>query len=137
MKKSMLLSAIKGIGIGILVSLILLLLGNLIALNTKDPDGTASLLAHAVRLLGGFAAGFAASRFRGEKGLVTGAVAGGLYLMLLALGAVFTAGGFHLLSTLLIGVATVTASAVGGLLGLPGEKSPTAKRKAMMKRMGH
>ena len=136
MKKSMLLSAIKGVGIGILVSLILLLLGNLIALNTKDPDGTASLLAHIVRLLGGFAGGFAASRFQGERGLITGAITGGLYLLLLMLGAVMAAGGFRPLSALLVGAAVVAAASVGGLLGLPGETSASAKRRALQKRMG-
>ena len=136
MNKGLFLSALKGAAVGILTSILLLLVGNLIALKTADPDSTASLLAHAIRLISGFAAGFAAARFHKEKGLLIGAVAGAFYTAVLALGAAFMADNFHFFSALLLCLAVIAASAVGGLLGLPGEKSSAAKRKAMMKRMG-
>ncbi len=136
MNKSLLLSALKGVAVGIPVSLVLLLIGNLIALETPDPDATASLLSHALRILGGFATGFAAARFHKEKGLLAGGLSGGFYTTLLALGAAILGGDFHFFSALLLCLAVIGASTLGGLLGLPGEKSSAAKRKAMLKRMG-
>ena len=131
-----LIAALKGAGVGILTSVILLAVGNLIALKTPDPDKTASLLAHAVRLLSGFAAGFATVRFLREGSLMTGTLSGFLYTLVLLVGAAVTEGGFALLPALLLSLATVAAAAAGGLVGRPGEKSDRAKRKAMMKRMG-
>ncbi|MBE6621470.1 MAG: TIGR04086 family membrane protein [Ruminococcaceae bacterium] len=136
MNKSLFLSAVKGLGVGLLITLVLLLVGNLIALKTPDPDTVASLMAHGIRILAGFATGFAAARFQRERGLVTGITAGALYTAVLALGAAFMAGDFSFLSALLLCLAVIAASAVGGVAGLPGEKSGAAKRKAMLKRMG-
>ncbi len=136
MNKSLLLSALKGLGVGIAITLILLLIGNLIALKTPDPDTTASFLAHGIRILAGFATGFFAARFRREQGLVTGVVAGVLYTALLALGAAFIAGAFSFFSSLLLCLAVVASAAIGGILGIPGEKSSAAKRKALLKRIG-
>ncbi len=136
MNKSLLLSALKGLGVGIAITLVLLLVGNLIALKTPDPDTVASFLAHGIRILAGFATGFAAARFHREQGLLTGAVAGALYCAVLALGAAFLAGNFSFFSALLLCLAVLAAAAVGGVMGLPGEKSGKAKRKAMLKRMG-
>ena len=56
--------------------------------------------------------------------------------VLLLLGAAVTPGHFSLLSALLLGLASLAASVLGGVLGVPGEKSGKAKRKALMKRMG-
>jgi putative membrane protein (TIGR04086 family) len=131
-----LIAALKGAGIGILVTVLLLAVGNVIALQTADPVKTVSLLAHVIRLIGGFSAGLAAARFLGEKAIGTGALAGGLYTAVLLIGAAITAGDFAFLPALLLGLATVAAAAVGGLAGRRGEASPRAKRKAMMKRMG-
>ncbi len=131
-----LISALKGAGIGILVSVILLAVGNLIALKTPDPDTTIGLLAHAVRLISGFTAGLAAARFLREKALAVGALGGLFYTAVLFLGAAVIDGNFRFFPALLLGLATVAAAAVGGLVGRPGEKSSHAKRKAMMKRMG-
>ncbi len=130
------ISALKGAGIGILVSVVLLAIGNLIALKTPDPDKTASFLAHAVRLISGFAAGLAAARFLKERAPITGGVAGLFFTLSLFLGAAILPGNFRFLPALLLSLATVAAAAVGGLAGRPGEKSSHAKRKAMMKRLG-
>jgi len=136
MNKSLLLSALKGLGVGIVVTLILLLVGNLIALKTPDPDTVASYLAHGIRILAGFATGFAAARFHGEKGVITGAIAGALYTAVLALGAAFMVGNFSFFSALLLCLAVIASSAGGGVMGLPGEKSGKAMRKEMLKRLG-
>lgn len=136
MNKFLLLSALKGVAVGILASLLLLLIGNGIALQTADPNTTASYLAHAVRLIGGFLTGFAAARFHKEKGLLIGAISGAAYAAILALGAAFMDGKFPFLSACLLCLAAVAAATVGGVLGIPGEKSGAAKRKAMLKRMG-
>ena len=136
MNKSLFLSAVKGLVAGLLITLVLLLVGNLIALKTPDPDTVASFMAHGIRILAGFATGFAAARFRKEKGFVTGAVSGALYTAVLALGAAFMAGNFSFFSAVLLCLAVMASAAVGGVMGLPGEKSGAAKRKAMLKRMG-
>ncbi len=136
MNRSLFLAAAKGLAVGVGLTLILLLAGSAVALNTPDPDTAVSILAHSLRLLGGAFIGFLAARFHREQGLLTGGVAGLLYALLLLLGAAITPGHFSLLSALLLGLASLTASVLGGVLGVPGEKSDKAKRKALMKRMG-
>ncbi|MBQ4064872.1 MAG: TIGR04086 family membrane protein [Clostridia bacterium] len=135
MNTNLLLSVIKGIAVGIAITVLLLLLGTLIALRTADPDAVTAWIAHVVRLLGGFAAGFAASRFHREQGLLTGLLSGSVYALFLMIGAAL-GGNFRFFGVLLLCLAVAAAGAVGGILGLPGEKSNTAKRKAMLKRMG-
>ena len=124
MNKSLFLSAVKGLGVGLLITLVLLLVGNLIALKTPDPDTVASLMAHGIRILAGFATGFAAARFQRERGLVTGITAGALYTAVLALGAAFMAGDFSFLPEFWRCAATgffELGSGIASLRGFPPE----------------
>ncbi len=130
------LFALKGAAFGLAAALILLLLSAILSLKVRDPDRIILILPHAARLLGGWAAGFAAARLRREKGLITGAIAGGILALFLSVGAVFSGGSFRLVPALLLCALVIAAGAVGGLCGLPGEKSGASRRRALHKRLG-
>lgn len=136
MNGKMLLNALKGAAVGGALSLFLLLIFNVVSLKSADPDHLLAVFAYAARFAGGAAAGFAASRFHRSGGLLSGALAGAFLSAVLLLGAAFSGGEFRFLLLILLAGGVVAAGAVGGILGLPGEKSETALRKRMMKRSG-
>ena len=136
MNGKMLLNSLKGAAIGLAAALILLLIFNFISLKTQDPDRLVPFFAHAAQFIGGAVAGFAASRFHRMNGMISGAIAGGFYAIIILLGAAFSEGEFSVLTSLLICAGILAVSAVTGILGLPGEKSGKAKRRDMMKRSG-
>lgn len=136
MNGRLLLNALKGAGIALLISFVLLLLFNQILLQMPDPDSLLDVMAHTAQLIGAFLGGLLASRFHKERGFVVGGVTGVFYALLILLGSVFVDGSLRFLITLLLILLFIGAGALGGLLGTPGQKSSQARRKAMMKRMG-
>ena len=128
--------ALKGAGIGLLTALCLLFLTSFLAQKAQDPDPILQILPHVIRTLAGCAAGFAASRMKGEKGLVTGASAGAILAACLALGAAVFGGSFRLLPAILLCLGVIGAGALGGFFGLPRAKNGAARRRAMKKRFG-
>ncbi len=135
MDGKIILSALRGMAIGLAASLILLLAFNFIAMKGADPDKPLSAFAYITQALGAGASGFAAAKFSKEKGLVTGALAGVMYAFVIILGAIITKGNFSFLSAIITAVASVGIASVFGILGLPTEKSKSASYKSMMKRL--
>ena len=125
MNRNMLKNSLIGAGIGIGAALILLLVFCAVLTKCGDP----------ARLVPAAAAGFSAARFNRENGLVTGALSGGFYALLIPLAAAFSDGEFRILPLLLVCLICTAISAVCGIIGVPGEKSGRAKRRAMMKRL--
>ncbi len=136
MSGKMLKHSLIGAGAGLAGAVLLLLLLGLILLQAENPDGPAAPGAQGVRLIGAAVGGFLAARLNREKGLLCGGTAGGFYSLVLLLAAAFTDGAFPVLRSLGGCLLCVGLSAGAGVLGLPGEKSGAARRRALMKRSG-
>lgn len=136
MNGRMVINALKGAGISVGISFLLLLLGTVLLLQAPDPDGLIFLSSLILQLVGGFLSGWLASRFHRENGLIVGAIAGAFYCGMLLLGSLFAKGEASFLPSFLLLLGVAVAAAVGGLLGIPGEKSSHQRRKAMMKKLG-
>lgn len=135
MNRNMLKNSLIGAGIGIGAALILLLVFCAVLTKCGDPARLVPVAAAVARFIGAAAAGFSAARFNRENGLVTGALSGGFYALLIPLAAAFSDGEFRILPLLLVCLICTAISAVCGIIGVPGEKSGRAKRRAMMKRL--
>lgn len=129
-------NALKGAGISIGISLLLLLLSTFLLLQAPDPDGLIPIVSLALQLLGGFLGGWLAVRFHRENRLLIGAMAGVFYGAVLLLGSLFTEGKMSFLPSFLLLLGILAAATLGGFLGFPGEKSSRQRRKAMMKKLG-
>ncbi len=134
MKLTLIKSSLYGALIGIVFGAAAVFLLGAVALNTKDPDSLTKIVAHLARFLGAAAAGFAASKFNREKGLLVGSLSGVIYSLLLMLGSAFFDNNFKFFLSLLFCLICILISALFGILGLPKAKSSLARRKEFMKR---
>ena len=89
MNRNMLKNSLIGAGIGIGAALILLLVFCAVLTKCGDPARLVPAAAAAARFIGAAAAGFSAARFNRENGLVTGALSGGFYALLIPLAVLF------------------------------------------------
>ena len=89
MNRNMLKNSLIGAGIGIGAALILLLVFCAVLTKCGDPARLVPAAAAVARFIGAAAAGFSAARFNRENGLVTGALSGGVYALLIPLASAF------------------------------------------------
>lgn len=131
-----LLSALKGAGIALAAMLGLLLLANLIALKTTDPDRLIPFFVYGIQAIGGILAGWLAARLSDGHCILTGAVAGGMLAVFLVLGAAFTDGSFSLFRVFIVGILLLALGTAGGFLGKRKAPSGIARRRAILKKLG-
>lgn len=135
MNGKLFLSMLKGLGIALVTSVVLVLLFTWLLLQTPNPDALVSLASHGAQLLSIFVGAFLAARLHREKGVLIGILTGLGFAIVVLLGSLLLSGSYPFLITLLLVLLFVGVGALGGLLGVPREKSGTARRKAMMRRM--
>lgn len=114
---------IFGLIIGAIVTFVLLILMAVI-LTVKDFPESAAITMSSIALgLGAMAAGFAASKKMGKKGLMTGVVTGlFLYIIVMLVSLLISKGGFSL-NTFIKFAIVILASAIGGIGGVNTKKS--------------
>ena len=134
MKLSRLAPILKALLITAAVCTGLLFLGSFLAYRTEDPDRLTAPVAYLVLFLGTAICGFLAARFRGERGLLSGASAGALYALIVITTGLIIGGIKNMLTALLLCIGMVLLAAVSGLLGLPREPSPEKLRRQARKK---
>ena len=117
-------NSLKAVGITVILSLILLILFNIAAYNSADPDKMITPLAYSALIISMFVCGLTASKFEREKKFICSAIAGGIYIFLIfVLSIVF--GGESDTSAWLTFVMYIVA--IGGVMS--GALAENAKRK--------
>lgn len=132
--RSFFVCILKSFLITVSVCAALLLLGAFFAYRTVDPERLIAPVAYAVLFFGAALCGFLAARFRGEKGLFSGAAAGALYACSVIVTGLILGGIRNMLLALLMCFGMVALAAVSGLLGLPRELSPEKIRRQTRKK---
>lgn len=133
MEKNHLKSAIKGFGIAVLASVLMLALLNLAALGSRDPMKFLGVFAVVTMYTGALTGGFASVKFNhGKNGLICGLLAGAIYALVVFGTAVFVSEK-GLIYQLVMALSLAAASALGGILGLGRGDTPEKHRKQMLK----
>lgn len=111
-----------GAGIGILLTICILLLLSLVMTARDIPHTFVGPMAITAIAAGSLLAGYLSSKLLGEKGLLAGAAAGGMIFFLAALSSL-TVGSFCLgIQTALRFITILLAAAVGGVAGVNAKK---------------
>lgn len=133
-----LLNSLKSLAAAFLLAALLVFSFNFIALRGDDPSKNLSLFAYAALFLSAFAGGILTSRLNKENGLICGAVTGLMYSAVICVVSLCLCrdGSFSLVKILLISIALIAVSAIGGLIALPREKSLRQRRKEIMRGAG-
>lgn len=136
MNTRFLLNSLKALAAAFLLAALLIFIFNFIALKGEDPTKNISLFAYTSLFLSSFAGGIITSLMNKEKGLMWGAVTGMLYSLVIIITSLCLSenGSFELIKVLLICIALIAVSAIGGFIALPKEKSLKQRRKEIMKR---
>lgn len=134
MNARFIVKSLKGCAVGIAASLILTLVFGVIASKTKDPGALITILSHLARCGGAFVCGFSSARMNREKGLVCGFTGGALFSFVFLIATAFGGGDFP--AALIACLVCVALSVLGGIIGVPKEKSGIAKRRALIRRKG-
>ncbi len=124
------LGFLKGAAIAVVLTLTVFLVFAFILSYTPLSEGAIVYIAYITELIGAAVAGFVPARRAGTKGLLTGAVSGFLYILIIWVIASLAADGFfigrHILTMLAMSVA---AGAVGGIFGVNTKASVNNKKK--------
>ncbi len=111
-----------GVGIGILVSALLLLIAAVLMTVIDWPDSAVSPVSVAALGIGALSAGWIAARRTGKNGLVLGSVSGLVILLITLIAGLLSFGtvqsGFALFKL----AVSVLCGAIGGVLGVGGKK---------------
>ncbi len=121
---------LKGALIAALLTLIVFLAAAFILSYTPLPEGAIPYIAYIVQIIGAAISGFIPANRAGTRGILTGAVSGILYILLIWLIASLSSGSFlfdkHILTMLLM---SLFSGAVGGILGVNLKSSDNNKKK--------
>ena len=127
---SFVLSFLKAAAIAVVLTLAVFLVFAFILSYTPLSEGSIAYIAYITEILGAAVAGFIPAKRAGTKGLLTGALSGILYILIIWIIASLASDGFfigrHILTMVAISVA---AGAVGGISGVNTGTSVNNKKK--------
>ena len=127
---SYVLGFFKGAAIGVALTLAVFLVFAFVLSYTPLDEGAIVYIAYVTEILGAAVAGFIPAKRAGTKGLITGALCGFLYILIIWIIASLAADGFfftrHIFTMLGMSVA---AGAAGGIFGVNTKSSVSNKKK--------
>lgn len=121
---------LKGVFIAAIFTLSVLLIAALVLSYTPLPASSIPYISYFVQAVGAVISGYIPAKRAGTRGILTGGVAGGLYILIIWLIASLVADGLvfgsHILKMIAI---SVIAGAIGGILGVNLKSSNNNKKK--------
>ena len=109
----------KGLLIAILITVVVFLVSAVLLSYTSLPEDSIPVISTTVKLIGALIAGFVPAKRSGTRGIITGAVSGFLYILIIFITALLTTQesvfGMDILTTALL---CVLSGALGGIFGV-------------------
>ena len=133
MDKTMLVNSLKSVAAAILLAAILIFGVNLIISSSSDPMKNLTVFAYGILFVTAFAGGAVTSLFNQEKGLIGGALTGGMLAAIICIGYAVICKEFSIGKAVLFFILITALSALGGLVFLPKQKSMAKRRKELIK----
>ena len=120
----------KGLGISLIVTILIFVIAALLLSYTPLSEGAIPYIAFVTEALGALLSGFYTAKKTGRKGVLTGALSGFFYILIIWLIASLAGDGFyvgkHILTMLL---ASAASGAIGGILGVNLKSSESNKKR--------
>lgn len=127
---SFITSFLKGILIAFLFTVVVFLVSAVLLSYTALPEESIPVISTAVKLIGALIAGFIPAKKSGNRGIITGALSGLLYILIIFITASLTIQesvfGMNLLTTALL---CVLLGAMGGIFGVNLRPNQTQKKR--------
>ena len=127
---SFILGFLKGAAIAVVLTLVVFLVFAFILSYTPLSESAIVYIAYITEIIGALVAGFIPAKRAGTKGMLTGALSGFLYILIIWIIASLAADGFfigrHILTMVVI---SVVAGAIGGISGVNTGTSVNNKKK--------
>lgn len=124
------LGFLKGACIAAILTLAVFLAAALILSYTPLPESAIPYIAYIVQIIGAAVSGFIPAKRAGTRGILTGALSGVLYILIIWLVASLSSDGFllnkHIFTMLAI---SLVSGALGGILGVNLKSSTNNKKK--------
>lgn len=127
---SFILGFLKGAAIAVVLTLVVFLVFAFILSYTPLSESAIVYIAYITEIIGALVAGFIPAKRAGTKGMLTGALSGFLYILIIWIIASLAADGFFIGRHILTMVAiSVVAGAIGGISGVNTGTSVNNKKK--------
>lgn len=127
---SFLTGFVRGLLVAVLFTMVVFLVSAVLLSYTSLPEDAIPVISTAVKLIGAVISGFIPARRSGNRGIITGAVSGFLYILIIFITASLTTQesvfGMNLLTTALL---CVLSGALGGIFGVNLRPKETQKRR--------
>ncbi len=121
---------LKGVLYACLFTVVIFLIAAVLLSYTSLPEEAVPVISTAVKIIGAFISGFVPAKRSGNRGILTGAASGFLYILFIWLIAALTSEGLHFGVNLLTMAAICTITgAVGGIFGVNLRPKETQKKR--------
>ncbi len=130
---SPLICALKGTFTSLILSLVIMPVTAWILISTEDPESFIFVVPKAIQIITALIGGIVAARCRGSKGLITAFLSGAIYSTVIIIGGI--AAKAQTLTMIIMIILICVISVLGGIIGIPKEKSAGAKRREMIKKL--
>ncbi len=128
-------ASLKGLALSALVTVGLLVISAIPLTESKDLEILSQILPKCIQALASLIGGAVTGRLLKEKAHIFGMLTGAMYGVILVIGMILL-GGFDIVKAVIsLGIPTVMGL-LGSFIGTPKEKSPSSKRRALMKKIG-
>lgn len=121
---------IRGLVVAVLVTVVVFFISAVLLSYTPLPEESIPVISSAVKFIGAFLAGFLPARRAGTRGIITGAVSGLLYILIIFITASVTSNeavfGVKFITTALL---CILSGAVGGISGVNLRPRQTQKKR--------
>lgn len=121
---------LKGIIYAILFTVVVFLISAILLSYTSLPEDSIPVISTAVKLIGAAVSGFVPAKRSGNRGIITGAASGLLYILIIVITAALTTQesvfGMNVLTTALL---CILSGALGGIFGVNLHPKQTQKKR--------
>lgn len=121
---------IRGLLFALLFTVVVFLVSAILLSYTSLPEDAIPVISTATKLIGALVAGFVPAKRSGNRGIITGAVSGLLYILIIVITAALTTQeqffGMNVLTTALL---CVLSGALGGIFGVNLRPKQTQKKR--------
>lgn len=125
--------ALKGAVMALALSLIAMPIAAWALSGTADPESFIFVTPKAIQLVSAVIGGIVSARCRGNKGFISPLISGAIYSAVVIIGGVVSeAQTVHMIIMIAL---ILIMSVLGGIIGIPKEKSAGAKRREMIKKL--
>ena len=120
----------KGVLIAVLVTVVVFLISAVLLSYTSLPEESIPVISTSVKLIGALVAGFVPAKKSGNRGIITGAISGLLYILIIWLIASITSSGAVFgVSFFTTAALCVVSGALGGIFGVNLRPKETKKKR--------